>query len=315
MKKNTSPLPGIALASVLALLAAPASADIGYQFVTVGDPGNAADSTTYGEVDYTYAIGQFDVTLNQYTTFLNAVAQTDPYGLYNGNLQTDSNVAGIAQTINGGSYSYTVIGSGNRPVSYVSWLDAARFANWMHNGQPTGLGEVAGSTEEGAYTLNGDTTNGLETKNANAVYWIPSENEWYKAAYYDPNKGGPGVAGYWTVATRSDTAPGNDTTNPTIGNQANYGGAAKTTDVGLFSNSASAYGTYDQNGDVYQWSDGVSDANGGERVVRGGAYDNSAFALQSTTRLSSEPYFRSPRKSVFGSRPSLPPRNRASPAV
>ena len=272
----------VLLASTTAL-----RADIGYQFVTVGNPGNANDpASSYGEVDYSYAIGQYDVTLNQYTTFLNAVAQTDPYGLYNSGLENNGIVAGITQSGSFGSYSYAVIGSGNRPVAYISWLDAARFANWMNNGQPTGLGEVAGSTEQGAYTLNGDISNGLELKNANASYWIPGENEWYKAAYYDPNKGGAGVAGYWTYATRSDTQPGNDDTHPTIANQANYGGTPNhLTDVGLFSNSASAYGTYDQNGDLYQWNDAVDAQNGGSRVVRGGSWYNSQYALQSTTRL------------------------------
>jgi hypothetical protein len=60
----------------------------------------------------------------------------------------------------------------------------------MHNGQPEGLGEVAGSTETGAYTLNGDKTDRAETKEPGAKWWIPSENEWYKAAYYDPTLNG-----------------------------------------------------------------------------------------------------------------------------
>ena len=132
-----------------------AQADIGYQFVTVGNPGNGNDPATgslYGGVSYTYDIGTYDVTLNQYSTFLNAVAQSDPYGLYATNLGTNLNVAGISRTGSSGSYVYSVIGSsGQNPVTYVSWFDAARMANWMQNGQPTGLGEVAGSTEQGAY--------------------------------------------------------------------------------------------------------------------------------------------------------------------
>ena len=58
----------------------------------------------------------------------------------------------------------------------VSWGDAARFANWMGNGEPTNLGEAVGSTETGAYTLNGDTTSYLETRNAGATYALPSVN-------------------------------------------------------------------------------------------------------------------------------------------
>ena len=116
------------------------------------------------------------------------------------------------------------------------------------------------------------------------------------AAYYDPNKGGLGVPGYWRFATRSDTAPGNDATNPTIANQANYvasnavfsvtqdGGYHTSqnylTDVGLFSNSASAYGTHDQNGDVYQWNDTIY-ADQGYRGIEGGSWVNSSSAMQS----------------------------------
>jgi len=268
--------------------------DIGYQFVTVGNPGNANDTAppnAYGGVSYTYDIGTYDVTLNQYATFLNAVAQTDTFSLYNTNLGTDLNVAGISQSGSSGSYVYSVIGDGRRPVTYVSWFDAARMANWMHNGQPKGP-EGNGTTETGAYTLNGDTSTGLETKNANASYWIPSESEWYKAAYYDPTIGG--VNKYWTYATRSNTAPGNNANTPTVANEANYNNVVYSvtqtngysssqnylTDVGLFSNSASYYGTYDQSGDVYNWNDKI--VNGDSRGVRGGYWNDGSSNLQSS---------------------------------
>ena len=291
---QTSPILGTTL---LALLLAPAlRADIGYQFATVGNPGNAADSTGYGSVGYTYAVGTYDVTLTQYTAFLNAVAATDTYSLYNPQMGTDWRIAGIAQNGTSGNYSYSVIGSGQRPVTDVSWFDAARFTNWLSNGQPIGIGEVAASTEQGAYTLNGDTTNGLETKNANAQYWIPSENEWYKAAYYDPNKGGPGVGGYWTFATKSNSAPGNTVGNTP--NQANYyrndtgyttGGVnGYLTDVGAFTGSASAYGTYDQSGEVWQWNDAVVG-----KYLRGGSWGGSGDAsyMDSSYRKNSNSTF------------------------
>src|SRR5208283_3650929 len=58
------------------------------QLVTVGDPGNVADPDTgYGSVGYVYQMGEYDVTIGQYTEFLNSVAATsDPYGLYNANM-------------------------------------------------------------------------------------------------------------------------------------------------------------------------------------------------------------------------------------
>jgi sulfatase modifying factor 1 len=254
--------------------------------VTVGDAGNAADTTGYGAVNNIFAIGKHEVTLSQYSTFLNAVAATDTYNLYNSNLALNLNIAGISRGGSSGSYNYSVIGSGSRPVSYVSWFDAARFANWMHNGATNGA-----DTETGAYTLNG-ATNGVFFKNHDATWWIPSEDEWYKAAYY---KSGGTNAGYWVFPTQSDSAPGN-----TIGggsNQANYytdrfaltqspnynAGQNYLTDVGAFSGSASAYGTFDQGGNLYEWNDAV--LFGDSRGIRGGIWDyDGAGSLQSTDR-------------------------------
>ena len=67
------------------------------QFVTVGDPGNAADSTGYGSVANVYWMGKYDVTVGQYVQFLNAVAATDTYGLWDSNMGTDFPNVGIAQ--------------------------------------------------------------------------------------------------------------------------------------------------------------------------------------------------------------------------
>ena len=270
---------------------AKASQPVTIALSTVGNPGNAADSSTgYGSVGYTFGIGTYDVTLTQYTAFLNAVAQTDTYGLYNSSLNgSDANIGGcIAQSGVSGSYTYSVMGDGQRPVTYVSWFDAARFTNWLSNGQPVTHVEDATTTETGAYTLNGDTVVGLETKNTNAQWWIPSEDEWYKAASYDPNQGGLGVGGYWSYATRSNTAPGNGLGSGA--NEANYynggytlsGTAGYLTPVGAFTNSASAYGTYDQSGNVYNWNDAI--LNGAWRGLRGGSWNFPSNFLQSSYR-------------------------------
>ncbi|NDB97176.1 MAG: hypothetical protein EBZ78_13640, partial [Verrucomicrobia bacterium] len=158
------------------------------EFADVANPGNAADSVTgYGRVNYAYQISKHEVTVAQYAQFLNAVAQSDPNGLYNTNMATDTNVAGITRSGSSGSYTYAVIsGRANRPITYVNWYDAARYVNWLHNGATNGA-----NTETGAYDIN-QPLNLNAIRLAGAKYALPTVNEWYKAAYYDPTKGGTG---------------------------------------------------------------------------------------------------------------------------
>lgn len=269
----------------------------------VGNPGNAPDPATgslYGAVNNTYAIGTYDVTVVQYAAFLNAVAQADPYELYNAGMASIGNLGGGFNTGSGiersgspGQYKYTVTGGAESdPITYVSWLDAARFCNWMQNGQPNQGGEGPGSTESGAYTLNGDQTSGLETRNANATWWIPSRSEWYKAAYYDPRLNGGG-GGYWTYATQSNSTPGNLVSS--LKDEANYdvNGILSVTQskfynamldyltpVGAFTGAESYYGTYDQTGDVWQWDDQILNASA--RGTRGGFWGSPLAEIEPT---------------------------------
>jgi hypothetical protein len=217
MNYSKGPACACLVVSLLTLLSLQAHADIGCEFVTVGDPGNAADTTGFGRVDYYYRIGKFEVTIAQYAAFLNAVAASDPYALYNPQLAVDMTVAGISRSGSLGSYTYAVIGDGNRPITYVSWFDAARMANWMHNGQLVGA-QDASTTESGAYTLAG-AMSGIITRNAGARYYIPTEDEWFKAAFYDPSLNG-GAGGYWLYPTRANNIPGN-VVGPAL-NQVNY---------------------------------------------------------------------------------------------
>jgi sulfatase modifying factor 1 len=289
---------------------------VNIETVTVGDAGNAADTTGYGAVTNVFAIGKYEVTIGQYATFLNSVASvtSDSYlvNLWNPSMATALSIAGISRSGSGidvDPYSYSVVGpsgvtpagassAGNRPIGYVSWFDAARFANWINNGATSGA-----STETGAYTLNG-ATNGIMLRNPEATWWIPTEDEWYKAAYY---KGGGTNAGYWLYPTQSDSAPGNAIGSE--GSQANYGvstiipgplGPAiiatysvtqsssfdgsqnYLTDVGAFSDSSSAYGTFDQGGNLEEWNDAVID--GELRGMRGGVWSGLEHLLTSTSR-------------------------------
>ncbi len=324
-------LPFLTLLATLSVGVAPAVRGVTIDMVTVGDPGNAGQTLTYanggsltfGRVDYTYKIAKHEVTIGQYAEFLNAVAKSDPNGLWTSQLGWDSTIAGIARGGADGSYVYTVTGpSGlkpagassptDRPITYVSWFDAARFANWMANGQPTGA-QGPGTTENGAYDLVGISTTFAPARNsvnpntnAAPTFFLPTEDEWYKAAFY---KGGGVNAGYWRFATQSDATPGN-----TIGgdaNQANYFGVYQPgsvgyavthsssysssqnylTEVGAFTSSASAYGTFDQSGNVWEWNDYTGSAVTTSRGLRGGFWDtgSDAEALSSGVRASAAP--------------------------
>jgi formylglycine-generating enzyme len=280
----------VVLAGILMPVASVSAQVVTIDLVTVGDPGNAPDtrynSRSVGAVAATYAIGKNDVTTAQYCAFLNAVAATDTYGLYNTSMYSDSFGCKIRQLGASGSYTYLVDANGdgvtdsdwvNRPVNYVSWGDAVRFANWMNNGQPAGAQNLL-TTEDGAYYLNGATSiadlTGV-TRKAGATWWIPSEDEWHKAAYYDPNK--PGGAGYWEYPTKNNIPPSNIFSTAGT-NNANYcnggfmiGSPYYRTEAGALAGSPGPYGTLDQGGNVWQWNDtSLYDFRG----ARGGSFNN-----------------------------------------
>jgi formylglycine-generating enzyme required for sulfatase activity len=267
-------------------------------WASVGNPGNASDPASgnaWGAVSYEYRIAKYEVTIGQYVEFLNAVAATDTYSLYNPNMATNPNSAGIARSGTDGNFNYAPINnagnSANRPVTYVSWFDAARFANWLENGQPTGA-QGPGTTETGAYTLAGATIGPVPGKNPGATHYIPTLNEWYKAAYYSPVLNS-GTGGYYAFATQSNSAPGNVVGSGA--NRANYFNGVWSvtqsatysaslnylTDVGASTNSASFYGTFDQSGSVYEWND-LSGEAASLRGLRGGAWDTDAAPLQAS---------------------------------
>lgn len=287
---------------VLVALSVCVSAAVQIETVIVGDPGNVADTryvaAGYGSVGYTYGIGTYEVTAGQYTEFLNAMAKTDTYGLYSTKMMDLSPAyigCNIVRTGESGSYSYSVDADrANRPVNYISYWDACRFVNWLHNGQRTGL-QDASTTEDGVYTLNGynaDDGRSIQ-RNVDWTWALANENEWYKAAYY---KGGGVDAGYWDYATQSNSAPGRDR-NDASGNNANYfttnyliGNPYWRTEVGDFQNSDSAYGTFDQTGNINEWVESFDMATA-KRALRGGAFDNSTTFIKASSRISFVPTF------------------------
>ncbi len=233
--------------------------------------GNADDTNGFGGVADEFRISSTEVTNNQYVEFLNAIAQSDPNGVWNSNMD-------ITRSGSDGSYAYTpTAGFGANPINQANFFDAMRFINWIENGQPTGA-QGAGTTETGTYNEIDDGFS--ETRAGGATYFLPSEDEWYKAAYYD------GAGGYDLYPTQSGTAPTAENV-PGGTNSANYANAVGgTTAVGSYSNTTSFYGGYDFGGNVIEWTEGVS---GTDRIIRGGSYLTAAANLEKTLRTAVNP--------------------------
>jgi hypothetical protein len=182
-------------------------------------------------------------------------------------------------------------------VNCVGWGDAARFANWLTNGQPTGSQDLT-TTENGSYYVAGAKTNEALmalTRLADAMrvpgkkyYFIPTEDEWYKAAYYNPKTGT-----YFDYPTSSNKAPGRDMTDVS-GNNANYDtgpgpypidSGKYTTVAGEFQSSASPYGTFDQGGNVWEWNEAIlTTSSSSFRGLRQGGFGDDASLLRAAFR-------------------------------
>lgn len=253
----------------IVLAIAPASAtaqpDYGLDFVTVGDAGNAPfvpTDTTWvdhpiGGVDHEYRIMRTEVTVGQWLEFANAYA---PY--YTGSrlnpeitgywLSPDSLDPNVPAR-------YHIVGSAQNFTADTSWRMAARFCNWLQNGKRTDRAAF----ESGVYdtsTFGKDSHNFFTDQSdpsPGAKYWLPSWDEWVKAAYYDPNKNGQGQGGYWKFPTSSDTAPVQGL--PGDGGETNADAAHWEDphgflDVGSYANVQSPWGLLDTSGSLSEWT-------------------------------------------------------------
>jgi formylglycine-generating enzyme len=281
--------------------------------VPVGSPGNSPDPATgslYGAVPYNYRIGTYDITNAQWAEFLNAKASiVDRYGLWD-SLMAPSDFEGAISRSGTGPYVYSVKpGYANKPVVYVSWYGAVRFVNWFTNGQGNG------DTESGTYKItNGsdnygivvvpDLTTRLTWANTNSFHWIlPSENEWYKAAYYNAPSGT-----YYSFPFQSNLFPAS-LAPPGSANSGDFkdissntypaynydGNGSYLTDVGAYPNSRSPFGAFDMSGDVYQLDDTrVPTSLGTFPVMRGGYWPDAAGAAGAFFRYAGvDPTFKS----------------------
>ena len=227
---------------------------INMDFVTVGNAGNAADDTGYGAVGYNYRIGKYEVTADQWA----AVLAADP---------------------NVGNAGYW---SGSQPTAGTSWYEAAKFCNWL----------TTGNANSGVY--NTSTWAIMDHQTAvttfGTAYFIPTENEWYKAAYYDPNKGGAGVGGYWDYPTRHDSPnvpdgidfAGDTAFDAVFWDGYDQGQPNSVDNAGVLS----AYGTMGQGGNVWEWNE---TAIGSSRGLRGGTWDSDSDYLLASYRYDIRP--------------------------
>lgn len=261
-------------------------------WVEVGDPGNEgtdlvenSTGAPVGGVDYTYYIARYETTNQQYAAFLNAV---DPEGLNEKGLYNPR----MGSTLQGGidfvpanarGLKFQVKkGQGNQPVVYVSFWDAARYANWMGGGD----------TEFGVYDLSdlGAIANNSVTRDETAFHGgvsaaVTSVDEWIKAGFYAK---GETVTNAFCEKTKKSLFFPTPITDPiafippsgTLATEAsgfflaNYGAEGTPTftnleNVGSHEKTVSPYGTYNQAGNVSEWSDFPIENN---RRIMGGSW-------------------------------------------
>lgn len=257
----------------------------GMTMVQIGDPGNAPyllGGKGMGGVGYEYDLGKYEITVQDWSNFLTAVAfQSDPDGLWNERMAPWITRTGSIEE----GFTYTVVPEkGNLPITNVSLWNACRFCNWFENGAPSGLQNpdlLREVLETGAYFF---VPNHDPFPNPEAIFYIPSQGEWVKAGYY---KGHGLQSGFWNYPTCSDTLPGNRESN-NLKNKANWdvdfgwwsSPVLGLTDVNAFPETMSAYGCCDMAGNVSEWT--MTPGNPGQYLVLGGSYlsKNSAWGNQ-----------------------------------
>lgn len=285
--------PALALSLALALALAGPSAAQAIEWVPVGDPGNpnhpTLPSPTNGEgsIPYRFDIGKVEVTNDQYAAFLNAVAKDDTNGVWY-SLMSSSALGGIDRIGSAPDFSYMVkAGYGDKPVVYTSFWDATRFANWLHNGSPSGAQDDT-TTEDGAYTLDPVAiAANTVTRNPGALYAVPSRPEFWKAGYYEDATQTWYVSPARSLVTMTGADPSLDDGNTGNINRPVF----VLEDVGSYALSVGPHGTFDMGGNAYEWLERIS---GNRREVAGGAYATGAVAsnINNGTTQQRAPSFR-----------------------
>jgi formylglycine-generating enzyme required for sulfatase activity len=183
--------------------------------------------------------------------------------------------------------------TGNQPAANISWYEAAAFVNWLNTS--TGNQAAYNLTFSGSWSMtlwsSGDAWQaGGENlyRNKNAFYFLPSENEWYKAAYFNP-----GGSNYFLYPTASDTAP-TPVASGTNAGTAVYARPSFQPPAGVdVAGALSPYGTMGQAGNIFEWNesgfDGSNSSSSEIRVFRGGSWGDVGRDLRSSERIGDGP--------------------------
>lgn len=206
------------------------------EFTSVSNPANIPDNgilylyedsqylpielPNLGSVNKNYRIGKYEITNNQYTLFLNTVATDNDRGLFDTRM-TSTAMGGITRVGDGSisPYEYSVKNNmGDKPVVFVNYLSVIRFINWLHHGAPlSGIADIDTILDFGAYDIFpiGEGSY-LINKNVYQKYWLPSLNEWHKAAYFEPRDGVISAGSSTVMIKREDPYVVSETTDTPI---------------------------------------------------------------------------------------------------
>lgn len=231
-------------------------------FQAVLNPGNQSDSTNFGSVNYGFGISKYEISERMIDIY---------------NLDSRNSASPITYTSPGPGYG------ANKAVTNMTWVEAARFVNWLNISQgfaPAYWFKRADSANitpwQPSQTSDYDPLNPF--RSARTVFALPTINEWYKSAYYDSALNGTG--GYWQYAVRSNSVP-NAVTSGTGANDVVYGQGANGAPADITqAGGLSAYGVMGMNGNVWEWTesplDGVFNGQSNRYLVGGGWADMQA---------------------------------------
>ncbi|GJQ29118.1 MAG: hypothetical protein HBSAPP03_10020 [Phycisphaerae bacterium] len=261
----------------------------GIEFVRITHPGNAPYQSIFptdfvngrGGVDYEYRIGKYEVTTQQWVEFFNAAYDRADAPLPH--LLPPDFWGAAGTTPNNPGRQRWMVPSGNemRPVGDISWRMAAMYCNWLTNGKSSERAAfLSGAYDVSTFGFNGGIFTDQLVHSPGAQYWIPTWDEWLKAAHYDPNKvnGDGSTGGWWQYSNGSDTAyvygP------PSVG-QANAGFTTPSPfaiPLGAYA-TTSPWGLYDTAGGTTEWTESVRTFVTGERfrVFDGSHWGQNAF--------------------------------------